>query len=414
MSAQESNDKPGLPLQGVRIVDWTIRQSGPSATQLLADLGAEVIKVESPKGGDPQRGATRDSGKWLMLPHGLYYGFENINRNKESIVIDMTKEEGKQIIYSLVAKSDVFVQNFRYGTAKKLKVDYETLQKFNPSLVYANCNGYGRKGKQASQPALDPAIHAASGMMLGIGEANMPPIHLPGAMSDQTTAIMLACSIMVALFHRERTGVGQEVNVSMLGTMIWVQTNNILYTLFSKEPRERQLRSKPGNPLVNHYCCNDGRWILLSHFQPNKYWPALCRVMGLEDLIDDPRFSTMNTREQNSTELVAILDQRFATKTRDEWLNIFATEDLIYSPIRDYLEVTQDPQVLENDFITEFDHPSLGKLKEIGIPMEFSKTPGSIRNPAPQLGQHSEQVLIDILGYSWEDIERLRDQGVLS
>lgn len=408
----EVNDKL-LPLSGVRIVDWTIRQSGPSATQLLADMGAEVIKVESPKGGDSHRGATRDSGKWLELPHGLPYGFEILNRNKKSVVVDITKEEGKQIVYSLVVKSDVFVQNFRFGVAQKLNMDYKTLQKYNSSLVYANCTGYGPKGKQASQPALDPAIHAASGMMLGIGEEDMPPIHLPGAMSDQTTGIMLAYAIMVALFYRERTGIGQELNVSMLGTMIWVQTNNILYTLFAKKPRERQLRTKPRNPLVNHYCCKDGRWILLAHFQPDRYWAALCRALGLEELIEDPRFSNIEARERNSTELVSILDNAFATRTREEWLRIFTSEDLVYSPIKDYLEVVNDPQVLENDYIIEVDHPSLGKLKEIGIPVAFSRTPGSIREPAPQLGQHTEEVLVDILGYSWDEIERLRNKGVL-
>lgn len=409
----EAGNSSKLPLSGVRIVDWTIRQTGPSATQLLADMGAEVIKVESPMGGDSSRGATRDAGKWLELPHGLPYGFEILNRDKKSIAVDLTKEEGRQIIYSLVAKSDAFVQNFRYGVAKKLYLDYETLQKYNPSLVYANCTGYGHKGKQASQPALDPAIHAASGMMLGIGEENMPPIHLPGAMSDQITGIMLAYAIMVALFYRERMGIGQEIDVSMLGTMIWVQTNNIAYTLLAQKPRERQLRTKPRNPLVNHYCCKGGRWILLAHFQPDRYWPALCRVLGLEELIEDPRFSNLKAREQNSTELVSILDNAFATRTREEWLNIFSTEDLVYSSIKDYWEVVNDPQVLENDYIIEFDHPSLGKLKEIGIPVKLSKTPGSIREPAPQLGQHTEEVLVDILGYSWEEIERLRDKEVL-
>ncbi len=408
----EANNK-SLPLNGIRIVDWTIRQSGPSATQLLADMGAEVIKVESPKGGDSHRGATRDAGKWLELPHGLPYGFETLNRNKKSIAVDLTKEEGRQIIYSLVAKSDVFVQNFRYGVAQKLNMDYQTLQKYNSSLIYANCTGYGTKGKQASQPALDPAIHAASGMMLGIGEENMPPIHLPGAISDQTTGIMLAYGIMVALFYKERTGIGQEVNVSMLGTMIWVQTNNILYTLLAQKPRERQLRTKPRNPLVNHYCCKDGRWILLAHFQPDRYWPALSRAMGLEGIINDPRFSTLNAREKNSTELVSILDKKFSTKTRDEWLRIFAMEDLVYSPIKDYLEVINDPQVLENDYIIEINHPSLGELKEIGIPVAFNKTPGSIREPAPQLGQHTEEVLVDILDHSWDEIEKLREKGVL-
>ncbi|MFH1123409.1 MAG: CoA transferase, partial [Pseudomonadota bacterium] len=233
-------DKASLPLEGIRVVDWTTAQAGPSCTQLLGDMGADVIKVETPTGGDQTR-SVKDAGAWLTLSHGMSYTFENINRNKRSIAVNIAKAEGKKIVYSLVAKSDVLVQNFRHGVAKKLGMDYETLQKYNATLVYANCTGYGPRGKQVAQTAMDPAIHAASGMMLGIGEATMPPIHLPGAISDQTTAIMLAYDIMVGLFCRDRKGIGQEINVSMLGTMVWVQTNNLLYTILAKKARERQL-----------------------------------------------------------------------------------------------------------------------------------------------------------------------------
>ena len=409
----ELGGKLELPLSGVRILDWTIRQAGPSATQYLADMGAEVIKVELPTGGDPHRAANNDIGRGLMLANGVRYDFENRNRNKKSVAIDLSKEEGKQIIYALVAKADVFVQNFRYGVPKKLSMDYQTLQKYNSSLVYMNCTGYGRKGKRASQPALDPAIHAASGMMLGIGEADMPPIHLPGGMSDQITGIMLAYAIMLGLFYKERTGIGKEIDVSMLGTMISVQTQNILYTLISNKSRERQLRRKPLNPLVNHYRCKDGRWILLAMFQPDKYWSALCRVLGTENLIENPKFSDFKNRGQNSAELVSILDNIFATKTIGEWLDIFASEDLIYSAIRDYLEVVNDPQVIENDFIVEYDHPSLGKLKEIGFPVQMSDTPVTIREPAPRLGQHTEEILIDLLDMSGKEIESLRDKAII-
>ncbi len=403
-----------LPLGGIRIVDCTMAMAGPAATQLLADMGAEVIKVEAAAaGGDSSRGRTRDAGKWMTLPHGLPYTFEVLNRDKKSIVVDLTKEEGKQIVYSLVAKSNVFVQNFRYGVVQSLGIDYNTLQKYNASLVYANCSGYGPKGKWASAPAMGNVIAAASGMMLGIGEPDMPPIQVPGAMSDHITAIMLAYAIMVGLFYQARTGIGQELNVSMLGTMIWVQTTSILSAIQAKKQRERYPRSKASNPLVNHYRCKDGGWILLGNYHPDRYWPPLCHALGLEALIDDPRFNSIMAREQNSAELISILDSVFATRKRDEWSDILSSEDLIYSPIKDYWEVANAPQVLENGYIVEFEHPSSGKLKEIGIPVEFSKAPVSIREPAPQLGQHTEEVLIGILGFSWEDIEGLRDRGVI-
>ncbi len=409
----ETQDKSRLPLSGIRIVDWSIRATGPSATALLADMGADVIKVETLNGGDPDRGAAKDATAKLTLPNGLPYNFLTNNRNKRSIALDLTKEEGRQVMYSLVAKADIFVQNFRYGVAKKLKMDYETLQKHNPSLVYASCTGYGRKGKQAVQSAMDATIHGASGLMLGIGEPDMPPIAIPGAINDQVSAIMLLNGIMIALFHRERTGEGQEVNVTMLGTMIWVQKNNILTTILAKKARPRQKRSKPSNPLVNHYRCKDGLWVVLGLFQTDRYWPVLCRALGLEEYIDDPRFSTAKGKEENSAEMVALLDNAFATKNRAEWLEILAEADLLYSAVRDYWEVVNDPHVLENEFIVEYDHPDLGKIKEIGIPIELSKTPGSIRTPAPQLGQHTEEVLIDLLGLSWEDIENLKDKQVI-
>jgi len=409
----EITDKTNLPLNGVRIVDWSIRATGPSATALLADMGAEVIKVETLDGGDPDRGASKDATAKLTLPNGLPYNFLTNNRNKKSIAVDLTKEEGKQIIYSLVANADIFVQNFRYGVAKKLKMDYETLQKHNPSLVYANCTGYGRKGKQVTQSAMDATIHGASGLMLGIGEPDMPPIAIPGAINDQVTALMLVNGIMIALFHRERTGEGQEINVAMLGTMIWVQKNNLLTTILAKKARPRQLRSKPSNPLVNHYRCQDGLWIVLGMFQVDKYWSALCRALGLNELIDDPRFNKAKGKEQHSAELVSLLDKAFASKTRPEWISIFQAADLLYSPVRDYWEVVNDPDVLENGFIVEYDYPGLGKIKDIGIPIELSKTPGSIRETAPQLGQHTEEILIELLGYSWEDIQNLQGKSVI-
>jgi len=405
--------KKELPLGGIRVADWTVFQTGPSATQLLADLGAEVIKIEDPKGGDYARGSTRDAGSFLNLPHGLPYGFECNNRNKKSLAVDVTKEKGKEIVYQLVKNSDVFVQNFRVGVAERLKMDYATLVKYNPSLIYAHCSGYGKKGPLAQKPALDPAIHASSGMMLGIGEEGMPPIHLPGAISDQTTGIMLAFGIMAALYYREKTGIGQEVDVAMLGTMIWVQTNNILYSLLAQKPRERQRRDRAKNPLVNHYRCKDNRWLLLAHFQPDKYWTQFCRALGKEELIHDPRFATLKDRENNAAALIAILDEVFATKTRDEWMEVFSKEDLIFSPIKDYWEVICDTQVWENDFLTYFNHPELGEIREIGIPVKLSKTPGTIREPAPQLGQHTEAILIDLLGYTWEEVEMFRDEGVI-
>jgi crotonobetainyl-CoA:carnitine CoA-transferase CaiB-like acyl-CoA transferase len=199
----------------------------------------------------------------------------------------------------------------------------------------------------------------------------------------------------------------------MLGTRLWVQSNNILYTLKTGRARPRQSRAGAPNPLVNHYRCKDDKWVLLAHFQSDRYWPALCKAIGSPELEEDARFSDIAQRRQNAGELVAILDDLFATKTRDEWMPILESADLVVSPILDYQEVVNDPQVMENDFLPEFDHPALGKIRETGIPIEFSETPGAIREPAPQLGQHTEEVLVDLLGYSWADVGRLQDSGTI-
>ncbi len=405
----------GLPLAGVRIIECGVAFVGPAATQLMADLGAEVIKVERPhRGGGADQGEPREAVGQANLPHGLPYHFENNNRNKKSIVIDLNRAEGKKVMYGLAAKSSAFVQNFAPGVVQRLGIDYPSLRQHNASLVYANGSGFGQKGPLVHRNAMQPVIDAETGLMLGIGEPDAPPVHLPGGLSDQVTAIMLAYGIMVALFHRERTGMGQELDVSMLGSMVWVQTNNMLFTLLHQQARPRQYRSHQNNPLVNSYRCRDGRYIMFGHSRPDKYWPAFCRALGLEGLINDPRFCDIYARERNCTELISILDTVFATRTLDEWLDILASEDLIYGAVRDYWEVVNSPQVLENDYIVEVDHPSLGRVKEIGIPVKFSQTPGTIRDPAPQPGQHTDEILIGTLGFSRDSVAALRDQGVVA
>ena len=402
-----------LPLEGFRVVDWTISQAGPCATMLLADMGAEVIKIEPADGGDAGRGSGDGGGMGLGLANGFSYTFEVYNRNKKSLAVDLSTEEGREIIYSLVQVSDVFVHNHRVGAPQRVGLDYATLSTHNPRLVYANCSGYGRKGPRVHSPANDAAVHAASGMMLGMGAPDMPPIHMIGATADMTTAIMLAYGIATALVCVQRTGIGQELHVSMLGTRLWIQSNNILFTLQNGRSRPRQAQATATNPLVNQYRCKDDKWILLSHYGPDRYWPAFCRAMGLEHLQEDPSFRDNGARRENCEALISIMNGVFATKTREEWMQILEAGGLIVSPILDYLEVVNDPQVSENNFLPEFDHPVLGKLQESCIPVDFDRTPGSIREPAPHLGQHTEEVLVDLLGFSSSDVERLHGQGVI-
>jgi formyl-CoA transferase len=413
-SPMDPGNTPVLPLEGIRVVDWTIAQAGPCATMLLADMGAEVIKIEPAAGADSRRGGGDGGGMGLGLPNGLPYTFEVYNRNKKSLAVDLRTEEGRKIVYSLVEVSNVFVHNHRVGVPKQAGLDYAVLQGHNPRLVYANCSGYGRKGPRAHSPANDAAIHAASGMMLGMGAPEMPPIHMIGATADMSTAIMLAYGITTALLCVERTGIGQEIHVSMLATRLWIQSNNILFTLLHGRPRPRQSRTAAPNPLVNQYRCKDDKWILLSHYTPERYWPPFCKAMGLEELEQDPRFQDSRARRESCEALIAILDGVFATRTREEWMQVLEQGGLIVSPILDYLEVVNDPQVAANDLLPEFDHPVLGKLQESCIPVEFDTTPGSIREPAPHLGQHTEEVLVELLGYSRSQVARLQESGVVA
>ncbi len=403
-----------MPLEGIRVLDWTVWQQGPVAGEMLGDLGAEVIKIEERVGGDPGRGIMRLIGAQTGITGGINYYFENNNRNKKGITVDLRKEKGKEIIYRLVEKSDVFVQNFRHGVAARLGLDYQTLSQYNPKLIYATASGYGPKGPDRAEPAFDFLGLARSGIMTMVGEPDMPPLTIRGGIADQMGAIMLAYAVLAALVARERLGVGQEVDVSHLGSMIWLQSLNVASVLMLKQEPIRACRARAGNPLYNYYLCADNKWIALAHLQPDRQWPDVCKALGIEELINDPRFENMEKRSENCVELVSIFDRIFATKTREKWMKILKeTGDIICFGISTISDLVNDPQVIANDYIVDFDHPIAGKLKVVGIPIQFSKTPGAVRLPAPQFGQHTEEVLLDICGYTWDEISEFRDQQVI-
>ncbi len=404
---------PG-PLEGVRIIDWTIWQQGPVATALLSDLGAEVIKIEDRLIGDPGRAVQKLRGLSMRLPHGRNCYFEVNNHNKKGITLNLKTEKGREIAYKLVEKSDVFVQNFRQGVAARLGMDYQTLSQHNPRLIYATASGWGPKGPDSNLPSFDYLGLARSGIMNAIGEPDMPPLSMVGGIADQAGAMMLAYGVLAALVARERLGIGQEIDVSHLGSMITLQFINVSAALLLGREMPRTPRNEAPNPLWNHYHCKDGTWVALAHLQPDRYWATLCKAMGISELIKDPRFNTMDKREENAAELVAILDKLFASKTYEEWDKIFRESgDLIYTSIRTVSDLPNDPQALENEYIVNFDHPVLGKVKMLGVPVRFSKTPGSIRLPAPEFGQHTEEVLMEICGYTWAEIEQLKEEKVI-
>ena len=402
-------------LEGIRVLDWTLFQQGPVSSMLLAELGADVIKIEERTEGDPGRGMMRVIGATLDVPEGDRSSyFEYNNRSKRGITLDLKKERGKEILYQLVEKSDVFVQNFRQGVAERLGLDYETLCKYNSKLIYAHSTGWGPKGPSKFEPSADYTGIARSGMMYIAGEPDMPPQMIQSGVADQTGAIMTTLGVVGALFAREKQGIGQKIDVSLLGAMTAGTLGMAMsLSLISGITSWRNHREKAGNPLWNHYECMDGRWIALANLQPDKFWPNLCRAMNLGDLERDSRFCDMDARMKNSEELISILDRSFATKPREEWMTLLQEEGVVYSRLNAISDLEDDPQMTANDYITEWEHPEWGKVKWTGFPIQFSETPMAIRREAPALGQHTEEILLEILGYNWNDINKLQDEEVI-
>jgi crotonobetainyl-CoA:carnitine CoA-transferase CaiB-like acyl-CoA transferase len=342
------------------------------------------------------------------------YYFEANNRHKKSIALDLKRPEGKEIIYRLVQKSDVFAQNFRKGVAAKLGLDYQTLSTYNPKLIYASATGYGPNGPDSGEPSFDYMGLARSGIMTAVGEPDMAPQNITGGIADQMGAIMLAHGIVVALLARERLGVGQEVNTSHLGSMMALQGLNVACRLTLGKEFKRFYRTEAANPLWNHYQCQDGKWICFAMPQADRYWPDFCRAVGITELEKEERFATMRARGKNCKELIGILDKIFASKPRDEWMKILkAGGDFIYTIVNNINDLPDDPQALANNYVVDYDHPGWGPTKVVGHPVIYSQTPANPKAPAPEFGEHTEHILIETLGYSWEQVAELKEKEVI-
>jgi len=401
-----------MPLDGIRVVDWTIWQQGPVASVMLGDLGAEVIKIEERTGGDPGRGVLRAQGMDLSDRPNFY--FEANNRNKKSLTVDLKKPEGVEIVRELADRADVFVQNFRFGVAARLGLDAATLRARNPRLVYASATGYGPEGAERAAPSFDYLGIARSGIMLAAGEPEHPPLAIAGGIADQMGAVMLAYGVLAALLAREKTGRGQEVDASHLGSMAWLQGLSLSAKLMLGFALPRMPRAQAINPLWNHYRCADDKWLALSMLQPDRYWAKFCEVLGIPQAANDERFATMGPRAANAAACVALLDETFAKRPRADWIAVLTPSgDFIVSIVNSVDDLPDDPQVKANDYVTTFEHPAFGPTRVVGMPIRLSETPGSVRLPAPEFGQHTEEILLDVLGYTWDDIARLRDADVI-
>ena len=401
-----------LPLEGVRVLDWTIWQQGPVCSAILGDLGADVIKIEDRVGGDPGRGMLRLAGLEMSDRPNFY--FTANNRNKRGITLDLKKPEGREVVHRLAKTADVFVQNFRRGVADRLGIGYDDLKKHNPKIIYANANGYGPLGPDGKAPSFDYLGQARSGIMMAAGEPDMPPCAIAGGIADQMGAIMLAFGVVTALHARERFGVGQEVSASLLSSMMFLQGLNLSARLILGNHMPRASRSWTFNPLWNHYRCADDRWIALGMLQADRYWKDFCRAIGADALAEDPRFQETASRMANAGEAISGIAAAFERKPLAEWLEILGRSgDFVFSPVQSVNDLPDDPQVKANDYVVPFEHPTFGTIQMIGMPFQLSATPGTVRSAAPEFGQHTEEILTGELGYSWEDVGKLKEKEVI-
>ena len=392
---------PGA-LDGVRILDFTRYQQGPFATVLLSDLGADVIKVEEPTQGD--------LGRSLGLqPDGWCAYFQALNRNKRSLTVDTRTEAGREIVYRLIPETDVVTDNFRPGTMKRFGLDHESLAAINPRIITASASGFGPKGPFAHEPSFDSIGQAMGGHMVAQGGGpDAEPAVVIGGMADQVGAMIFALGICAAIAARELHGVGQHVDTSLLGSQLALQGLGL--TGFLRQGVQRSGGTR-WNPLFTYYPCADGLYLSLGLLDP-KWWPAFCETLERDDLMVDERFAQPAGRIGNREALIEELNLTFARKPRDEWLALLKAANLPCGPVNDYAAVAKEPQVIANEYITTLQDANLGEVGVVGSPIDMSVTASGPRSTAPDLGQHTEEILLEF-GYTWDDIERFKESSII-
>ncbi len=393
------------PLEGVRVIDLTRILAGPYCTMMLGDMGAEVIKIEHPQGGDDTRG-------WgPPFLNGVSTYFISINRNKKSLTLNLKDERGKDLLRDLIRKGDVVVENFRPGTLDKLGFSWEEIHRINPAVIFASLSGFGQTGPRKNEPGFDVVIQGEGGIMSITGEPDGPPSKFGASIGDITAGMLAAQGVLLSLYHREKTGVGQMVDVGMLDGQVALLTyhaNNYFGT--GKLPPRRGNKHPSITPYET-YKCKDGYFNL--GVGNDSLWRRFCDAMGLGHIKEDPKFAINKDRVDNRLELQEILDPFFAEKTVGETIETLRGAGIPCGPINNLEQVLNEPQILAREMVVDIDVPIAGPTKVTGVPIKLSETPGAVRTPPPTLGQHTEEVLESVLGMDEAQRNVLRDEGVV-
>jgi len=384
------------PLEGIRVVEIASFVAAPAAGTLLADLGADVIKVEVPE-GELMRGSTPHHSGYTGSPFPESAHFQMDNRGKRSLALDLVHPPALEALRRLIGTADIVLTNLLPARQRRFGVDAATLRAQRPELIYASLSGYGSQGPDCERPAFDYAAYwARTGFMDLLRDEGSDPSWQRGGIGDHAAGLALTTGILAALRTRDATGAGQVVEVSLMHTGFYVLGNDVAPALVTGQQPRRHDRKRPRNPLWNQYPTSDERWLFLVMIDSERYWPALCEALDRRDLVDDTRFNGARPRFRNAVELVEILDAAFRARTLAEWEKHLGSFPLIWAPVRTVAEAIQDPQARAAGMFSQVDHPTAGRFESVAPPVRLSAHPMPGNRPAPALGANNEEILKEL------------------